>query len=57
MKQTVRYLGHKWYVNNNSTLGKDYKVLKRVGFLSDLKRFGSVATEIDVHKNNFHLFK
>ncbi len=57
MKRTVRYLGHKWYITNGSTLGNNYKVLERVSFLSDLKRFGCVATKIDVHKDNFHLFK
>ena len=46
----VKYLGHLWYIIGKSSLGPKYVVAKRVSFLSDLKRYGQVATQIDMPK-------
>jgi len=46
----INWLGHKWYLVGASTLGPDYVQLRRVSFLSDLQRRGSVATVIDASK-------
>ena len=46
----VKYLGHLWYIIGKSSLGPKYVVAKRVNFLSDLKRYGQVATQIDIPK-------
>ena len=47
--QTIRYLGHIWIIQDKSSLGPRFVRLKRKHFLSDLKRYGQVATEIDAH--------
>ena len=46
----VKYLGHLWYIIGESSLGPKYVAAKRVSFLSDLKRYGQVATQIDMPK-------
>ena len=46
----VNLRGHRWYLSNNSSLGSGYFRLERVSFVADLKRYGSVATVIDVAK-------
>lgn len=50
--QEISYLGHKWIVNKKSTLGPKFVQLTRKSFLSDLKRYGQVATTIDASFND-----
>ena len=43
--------GHKWYIRSEpSKLGDKYVSLERVSFMADLRRYGQVATRIDVLK-------
>jgi len=53
MKAKIHYNGHQWYITDDSSLGKNYFKLIRVSFKSDLKKYGMVASAIDVHKSNF----
>ena len=50
IKKIINYLGHRWYIIGKSSLGPEYVVAERVSFLSELKRYGQVATRIDLPK-------
>lgn len=50
MTKKINWLGKRWYVEGKSTLGKEYIQLRRVSFMSDLKRYGRVSTVIDTLK-------
>lgn len=45
--KTVYLYGHRWTIHP-STLGENYRELRRVAYRSDLARFGQVTTGIDV---------
>jgi hypothetical protein len=55
MKTIINLRGHKWYMcPEKSELGENYVTLERVSYLSDLKKYGQVATKIDVHINELY---
>ena len=50
--KTITLRGHRWIVlDEPSTLGKDFVLLQRKNYLADLKRYGQVATRIDVSRD------